>query len=315
MPRLLQRMLRYHMGWEEADGRPCTGGGKALRPNLCLLACEAAGGEAARALPAAAALELVHNFSLIHDDIQDRDRERRHRPTVWSIWGEAQAINAGDALLTLARLAMPRLADGGVPPAITFEAARLLDERTLEMVEGQVLDIAFEEASDVSAEAYLGMIEKKTGALFDCSLALGALVAGSGGKTVAALGECGRLAGAAYQIGDDIRGIWGTEDRTGKEEATDIKRRKKSLPIVYAFSEAPLKMLRELRAIYANRQVSDDDVATVKEALGELGARGYCERLSQTKGDQALELLDRFALAEPAAGELREAVAQLVMPA
>ena len=136
MPQPLQRMLCYHMGWEEADGRPSSHSGKALRPNLCLLACEAAGGNARRAIPAAAAVELVHNFSLIHDDIQDRDRERRHRPTVWSIWGEAQAINAGDALLTLARLAMARPAEDGAPPEIMIKAARLLDERTLEM--GQV---------------------------------------------------------------------------------------------------------------------------------------------------------------------------------
>jgi geranylgeranyl diphosphate synthase type I len=114
-PEELHRMLRYHLGWEDAEGHPIgSGGGKALRPTLCLLACEAAGGDWRKALPAAAALELVHNFSLVHDDIQDRDRERRHRATVWSVWGEAQAINAGDALLALGSLAILDLAAEGV---------------------------------------------------------------------------------------------------------------------------------------------------------------------------------------------------------
>jgi len=309
MPQPLQRMLCYHMGWEEADGRPSSQGGKALRPNLCLLACEAAGGNVRRALPAAAAVELVHNFSLIHDDIQDRDRERRHRPTVWSIWGEAQAINAGDALLTLARLAMARLADDGVPPEITIEAARLLDERTLEMVEGQVLDIAFEGAADVSVDGYLEMIEKKTGALFDCSLALGALVAGASSETVETLGGCGRRAGAAYQIGDDVRGIWGAEERTGKEQGADIRRRKKSLPMVYAFAEASPPVLEGLKSVYSKAELSDEDVAAVTRTLERLGARSYCERLAQAKGAQAISVLEDLG---PAAAQLREAVVGLV---
>src|SRR3989441_5346125 len=141
-------MIRYHLGWEDAEGRPQDVGGKGLRPTLCLLACEAAGGDWHRALPVAAAVELVHNFSLIHDDIQDRDSERHHRPTVWSIWGEAQAINAGDALLLLARLFILRLPDGGVSDSVALEAARMLDEGTLEMVEGQTLDLTFERSPD-----------------------------------------------------------------------------------------------------------------------------------------------------------------------
>src|SRR5207244_497044 len=141
-------MIRYHLGWEDAEGRPEDVGGKGLRPTLCLLACEAAGADWRQALPAAAAIELVHNFSLIHDDIQDRDTERHHRSTVWSIWGEAQAINAGDALLALARPILLRLADEGVPAATVMEAASVLDEATLEMVAGQEPEYAFEENAE-----------------------------------------------------------------------------------------------------------------------------------------------------------------------
>ncbi len=147
-------MLRYHLGWEDAEGRPLRSeGGKALRPTLCLLACEAAGGDWRAALPAAAALELAHNFSLVHDDIPDRDPERRHRPAVWSVWGEAQAINAGDALLALSHLAVLKLVPKGVPAERALQAARVLDECTLEIVEGQALDISFEERLDVGEDA------------------------------------------------------------------------------------------------------------------------------------------------------------------
>jgi len=237
-PPALYKMLRYHLGWEDVRGHPTeSSGGKGLRPALCLLSCEAAGGDWRRALPAAAAVELVHNFSLIHDDIQDRDTERHHRPTVWSVWGEAQAINAGDALLSLARLAVLGLRDEGLAADHALEAARILDERTLEMVEGQTMDLTFEGDLDVSADDYIGMIEKKSGALFDASLGLGALAAGDP-HVAEGMGRCGRLLGTAFQIRDDMLGIWGEPGKTGKSVAGDIRRRKKSLPVVYALYHA-----------------------------------------------------------------------------
>jgi geranylgeranyl diphosphate synthase type I len=289
-------MVRYHLGWEDADGKPQDAGGKALRPTVCLLACEAAGGEWRRALPVAAAVELVHNFSLIHDDIQDRDTERHHRPTVWSIWGEAQAINAGDALLALARLVLLRLGDEGVPSSTVVEAARILDESTLEMVAGQTLDIAFEETPDVDLPAYMGMIEKKTGALFDCALRLGALAASGDGDLAQRLGRAGRTLGTAFQVRDDVLGLWGESSKTGKPRGSDIYRRKKSLPVVYALSEAKDGMREQLRAIYEKSTLDADDLGQVRECLDEVGARGYCEQRAAELKESAIAELRRLDL-------------------
>jgi len=301
-PEELHRMLRYHLGWADAEGRPLRGdGGKALRPTLCLLACEAAGGDWRAALPAAAALELVHNFSLVHDDIQDRDLERRHRPTVWSVWGEPQAINAGDALLILGRLALLRLADSGLPADRVAAAARVLDERTLEIVEGQALDISFEERLDVDEDAYLEMIEKKTGALFDCALRLGALAASDEAEIVEGLGACGRWLGVAFQVRDDALGIWGAESKTGKPPAQDVRNRKKSLPAVYALARS-----EELRRLYAQPRLSEADVSLVLRALDDVGAAAYCRTLAEEYHDRALAQLEPLPLAPAPAAELRQ---------
>ncbi|NQU97228.1 MAG: polyprenyl synthetase family protein, partial [Chloroflexi bacterium] len=222
--------LRYHMGWQDADGRPtATGGGKRLRPTLCLLACEAVGGDRTRALPAAVALEFVHNFSLIHDDVEDGDRYRRHRLTVWAVWDEPTAIAAGNLLLTMGNLAMRRLVDRGVSPHVAAEAARVFTESYLRMMEGQYLDIEFEDRLDITVDDYLDMIARKTGALIEVSLFLGAL-AGSSDQADRSLADglraVGRELGAVFQIRDDILGVWGGE-ATGKPVAADIERRKK----------------------------------------------------------------------------------------
>lgn len=305
-PPLLDRMLRYHMGWQDVDGSPADNKGKALRPSLCLLACEAAGGDCNRAVPAAAAVELVHNFSLVHDDIQDRDKMRHHRPTVWSIWGDAQAINAGDALLALARLAVLQSVQSGVPAETTLAAARILDERTLEMVEGQVTDLEFEGAVEVDTASYLRMIEKKTGALFDCALSLGALIAGAPVETVQRLGRCGRLLGLTFQITDDMLGVWGDETRTGKSTGADIRRRKKSLPVVHALSSDDAAAREAVRRVYASESAADG-VADVLAALDSTGAKAYCAELAAEKKAGAIKELEAAGLRGPAAGELRVA--------
>ena len=295
-PWLLSRMIRYHLGWEDAEGRPQEAGGKALRPTLCLLACEATGGDWHRALPAAAAVELVHNFSLIHDDIQDRDRERHHRPTVWSIWGEAQAINAGDALLALARPVLLRLVDRGVPAVTVIEAARVLDESTLEMVAGQTLDIAFEEKSDVDVPAYLQMVRQKSGALFDCALRLGTLAGDGDWELAERLGRVGRTLGTAFQVRDDMLGIWGDESKTGKATHADVYRRKKSMPVVYALSEGKAEVREGLRAIYEKPALDDEDVAQVRHYLDEAGPRAYCQRQAAELKEGAIAELEGLEL-------------------
>ena len=302
----LYRMARYHMGWEDQDGRPSDQPGKGLRPALLLLACEAAGGDWRRALPAAAAVELVHNFSLIHDDIQDRDTERHHRPTVWKVWGNSQGINAGDALMALSRLALLRLHDEGVPPDVVIDAARILDERTLEMVEGQVMDLAFEGTDDIDLAGYLSMIEKKTGALFDCSLSLGALVAGGDRELAQSMGHAGRLLGIAFQIRDDMLGIWGAESRTGKEPAADIRRHKKSLPIVFALAGEDHEAAAIVKRALQQSELSDADVSIVLRVLDSIGAQRYCSALGDERKREALEVLEALPLVEERAAELRE---------
>jgi geranylgeranyl diphosphate synthase type I len=299
-------MLRYHLGWEEADGSPASHAGKRLRPSLCLLTCEALGGDTRQAMPFAAALELVHNFSLIHDDVQDRDRTRHGRDTVWAIWGEAQAINAGDALLAIAHRSLATAVDAGLPADAAIRATSLLAERTLEMVEGQVMDMQFESRTDVSEEEYLAMVSRKTGALFDASLALGALAAGAPLTAVEALGRCGRALGIAFQARDDALGVWGEESRTGKAAGADIRRRKKSLPVVYAFAHADAGQREQLGRVYGREDVSDEDVQWVLGVMDALGAASYCATVARDHHDAALRELDAAGLSPEGLAELRE---------
>ncbi len=312
-PALLYRMMRYHLGWDDEQGRPLTqGAGKALRPTLCLWTCQAMGGDWRTALPAAAALELVHNFSLVHDDIQDGDRERRHRPTVWSLWGQPQAINAGDSLLILSRLVMLRLEERGVAPAKVIEACRVLDEASLTMIKGQCLDIGFEGERAVSVEAYLDMVAKKTGALLAASLHLGALVAVDDEPTVSRFARCGHLLGLAFQIRDDILGVWGAADVTGKPIAADIRRRKKCLPVVYAMAVAQAEEREQLLRVYSQGTPSDEDVGTVLQLLDSHSAYDYCQQMAQERIEQALAELAPVDM-EPTARRELEAAAKFIL--
>ncbi|HVW44443.1 MAG TPA: polyprenyl synthetase family protein [Amycolatopsis sp.] len=221
----------YHLGWTDLDGNPTSGGGKAVRPALALLSAEAAGGTAEAGLPGAVAVELVHNFSLLHDDLMDGDTERRHRPTVWAVKGAASAILTGDAMLSLAQEV---LLDGEGPCAVA--AARLLAEATNELIRGQVLDVAFEQRDDVTLDECLDMAAGKTGALLSASSAIGAVLAGAPQGTVDALAGFGADLGLAFQLVDDVLGIWGDPATTGKPVYSDLRARKKSLPVTYSIT-------------------------------------------------------------------------------
>ena len=198
--------MRYHLGWIDKKGNRTDGNtGKALRPTLCLLACQAVGGEYHRALPAAAAIELLHNFSLIHDDIQDNDRKRRHRPTVWAIWGKPQAINAGTAMRILTNVALFRLKELGVNPEKRLLVQQLLDETTLRLIEGQYLDIDYEKYVDINVSDYLRMVQGKTAALIACALESGAALGTDDERLIKNLHDLGWNLGLGFQIRDDIR--------------------------------------------------------------------------------------------------------------
>ncbi|MBN2549833.1 MAG: polyprenyl synthetase family protein [Anaerolineales bacterium] len=283
-------MLRYHLGWIDEHGNPLTSAsGKALRPTLCLLACEAISGDYHQALPAAAALELVHNFSLIHDDIQDDDRERRGRPSVWAVWGKPQAINAGTVMLVLAEASLMRLTKRGVPSDLVLKISQRLDENCMRLIEGQYLDIHFESCQQVDTGEYMHMIENKTAALIACSLELGALLATSQARTLQALNNFGKHLGLAFQIRDDILGVWGDQGRLGKPVGSDIWRKKKSYPIVFAWENASQAERAELTAIYQQEAIDEPAFKTVMGILDRLQAKDQAQLLVQRHCRQAVE--------------------------
>jgi len=268
-------MMLYHLGLDAE--RP--GAGKRLRPLLLTLLYEALAGDVTPSLPAAAAIELLHNFTLIHDDIEDQDPTRRHRPTVWSVWGVPQAINAGDGMYAASRLAVHRLVVHGVPAERVLEFARLLDEACVRVCEGQFLDISFETRTDVTAERYRGMVDKKTGALFSAAAQGAAAICTDDPELRGALARFGADFGQAFQAHDDLLGIWGTTDRTGKVEMNDIAKRKKTLPVVLAFERAAPRTRATLVELYGQTApLPPENVERVRDILDDLKVREMLER-------------------------------------
>lgn len=264
----LGRMCAYHLGWVGPDGRPASGGGgKLFRAALTLWACEACGGDPEWAVPAAAAAELVHNFTLVHDDIQDRDQTRRHRPTVWAVWGEAQGINVGDGLFATAYVAL--LAPGPRGER-RMRAARSLSQAVVEVIEGQSLDLALEGRPDTPRATYMRLITGKTGALLGACMEMGAIIAGAPQRTVTKLRNAGRLLGQTFQIRDDWLGTFGDPGTTGKGRGTDLARRKTTYPVVSAYSRASHAEQRELCQLYAETDGAASE-ARIREILAGLG--------------------------------------------
>jgi len=238
-PDALYGMLRYHLGWVDTAFQPSADkAGKRLRPIFLLLACEAQGGDWQRALPAAAAIELLHNFTLIHDDIEDRDRTRRGRPTLWAVWGEAQAINAGDALFALAYRSLFNLQATNVPAKTVLHAVNRYTDAILHITEGQHLDLSFEAESEIDEATYLTMIQGKTAALLGLACELGGILAGASEARLTALREFGVELGLAFQMQDDWLGLWGNPEQTGKPVGSDLRNRKKTLPILHGIAQS-----------------------------------------------------------------------------
>jgi geranylgeranyl diphosphate synthase type I len=302
---LLQKMFVYQLGWMDEQGMPLSGlGGERRHPLLCLLSCEALSGEYGLALPAAAALELVHNFSLIHEDVQTGSPNRGPRPTVWWIWGPGQAINAGDGMHALARLSLMRLQERGLPVARVIEAMRLMDQSCLSMCEGQHLDLAFQERLDLSVDSYLKMAGGKTGALMSCAMGLGALAAAEDDSVVEAFKSCGRDLGIAHQIRSDVDEI----RRTSKDEASsgNVLIKKKLLPIVYALETGDIHTKRELGNIYFKRVLEPEDVERVINILNEGSALEYAEMKVEELCRTALDSLKGVDLSAWGREEMRK---------
>ncbi len=308
---LLYRMLQYQMGWLDQFGEPVldlSARGKALRPTLCLFACEALSGQWVNALPAAAALEFVHNFSLIHDDIQDGDLERRHQPTVWALWGQPHALLAGNAMRSIADSTALVLVGHGVSEGKALQASYLLTRGYLDMTQGQCLDIAFEGTLDISQNDYLTMISCKTGALIKCGMEMGALLGSDEEDLMSAFACCGANLGLAFQIRDDILGIWGDEAATGKSVGNDIRRKKKSFPIVYALEVAGEDARRKLERAYGKDILDDSDVEDVLNVLADLDVPYHAQELARREAGLALQAMEQVPLLPWARHELEDLV-------
>lgn len=293
-------MQEYHLGWrnerlELASSDP----GKLLRPQLVLLACRAAGGDARQALPVAAGVQLLHDFTLIHDDIEDNSDTRRGRRTVWTIWGLAQGINAGDGMFVIAHLAMYRMRELGVPAERILAVVQRFDETIIRVCEGQYLDLSFEGRLTITTDDYLAMIGRKTAALVAGAAAFGALVAGAPKAVVDDLAAFGLSLGLAFQIEDDILGIWGDPELTGKPRAADLYRRKVSLPIVHALEHAADSA--DLAAIYTAGDPDDTAVERTLAILDSAGSRAYCAGVAAEHHHAALAALERIPATSDAA--------------
>jgi geranylgeranyl diphosphate synthase, type I len=295
----------YQLGFWDADGTPTASHGKSLRPALALLSGRAAGFPAERSVPAAAAVELVHNFSLLHDDVMDGDLQRRHRATAWAVFGTGPAILAGDALLSLAVDAV-----AGTPGAV--RAGRRLGEDVRRLIAGQAADIEFERRDDVGLDECLAMAADKTGALISCSCALGALMCDAPEPLVAALSRVGDHLGLAFQLVDDLLGVWGDPRRTGKPVGADLRTRKRSVPVVRAMT-SPGGAADELARLYrACRQLTDEDVARMTELIEATGARDWTRQRADEEVAAAvaeLRMLRLPAEVQPELIDLAEFVA------
>jgi geranylgeranyl diphosphate synthase type I len=302
-------MQEYHLGWRDAELNPAHfDPGKLLRPQLALLSCCAVGGSAAQALPLAAGIQLIHDFSLIHDDIEDNSDLRRGRTTVWKQWGLAQGINVGDGMYTIAHLSLYRLSDMGLPSRVVLEVLKRFDQTILTICEGQFLDLSYEGDLSITEEGYLAMISRKTAALIAAATGLGAIVGGADAESSRALFDFGQHLGLAFQIQDDILGIWGDPTITGKPFAADLYQNKVSLPIIHALRHADYR--DELAQLYRQHQVTDDDVHRLLYILDQTDARTHTEQVAERYHRAAMQALNRVhtagvATAETALAQMR----------
>ena len=296
----LSEMIAYHHGWlGEQAAR-----GKRVRPLLVVLACHTCGGDWRHALPAASAVELVHNFSLIHDDIEDHSDKRRGRPTLWTRAGMPQALNTGDALFALARLSLYRL---HLPAEIILSIQQELDRACLALTQGQYLDIAFETRESVEPEEYLEMVEGKTAALLAAATSMGARAALAASSRIDCLSRFGRHLGLAFQMQDDVLGIWGDPSVTGKPSADDLLSHKKTLPTLLG-----LKRSEAFRSLWAHERADPGRLASMRLELESCGALESTRADAARYTDLALTALAEAAPAEPA-GSLLQALARQML--
>jgi geranylgeranyl diphosphate synthase type I len=303
--RPFHEMLTYHMGWTGQGAGP-EATGKRLRPLIVLLATASLGADWKMALPAAAAVELVHNFSLVHDDVQDNSDKRRGRSTVWAKWGVPMAINVGDAMFVIANQAIMDLIKTH-PASTVVRAATILHDTCLDLTRGQFLDMSYEERNDLSLEDYWPMVGGKTSALLSACTHIGALLGNAGGVEQEAYRQFGYHLGLAFQVQDDILGIWGDEAVTGKSAASDLVEGKNSLPVLYALGRHGKFAER-----WKQGPITMSEVNLVAAQLENEGGRSYAEEISEKETQIALEYLGK-ANPRGAAGESMLELANMLL--
>lgn len=301
----LPYMLSYQLGWV-GEGAGPRAQGKQIRPLLVLFAADAGGGTWQYALPAAAAVELLHNFSLIHDDIQDRSPTRRGRPTVWKRWGEAQAINTGDAMFALALQSILDL-DDKLPLQITLQASRVFQQACLRLTQGQHLDLDFENRVEISLDEYWQMVSGKTAALLGAAMELGALCAQVSSARRAAFRDFGHHLGLAFQAQDDILGIWGEKEIIGKSNKSDLVSRKKTLPILYGLTQRKAFYQR-----WKEGTITPEDVPELARLLEKEGARNFAQKEADHLTENALDALTN-AQPEGKGGQALKELAEVLL--
>lgn len=296
----INTMLKYFLGWTDSTGqltnKPISG--KALRPILCVLACDAAGGNVEQVMPAAIPLELIHNFSLIHDDIQDKDELRHNRPTIWALWGNPKALIAGNNLRIIADITMNKLMETGVPTNKCLRVNSILTQACLEMIEGQYLDIKYEGETSLTKQLYLEMISKKTGALITAAINIGVILATENQNKLKAFNDFGKYLGAVFQITDDILGIWGKESKTGKPVGADIIRKKNSLPIILTNSNTTNKNQKIIENIYSKHTISNQDLNEILNIMEQSKTKERCLDLATTYCQKALSSIKNVSISE-----------------
>lgn len=305
-------MAGYFLGWLDQHFQPVQAAskGKRLRPILTLLICDALSGSHRRALPLAAAIELIHNYSLIHDDIADRDEERRGRPTVWKIWGDGLAINTGSVLYTLAYQIITTL---DAPPELILDIHKRMIRTSIRLSEGQHWDITYERSLMVTQEMYLTMIEGKTAALLEFATHGGALLGTDDRDVAENYRRFGLHLGLAFQIRDDYLSIWGDTHITGKPPFSDLRNKKKSLPITYAFSHLQGAELERVQSIYAHvdEAMTDEEIHEVLGLLEKINTPDYTRQLAEYHTNEALTWLNKGELDNDAQRHLQTLAHQL----
>ncbi len=288
-------------------------GGKRLRPTLLILSSRIVGGSEEKALPAAAAVELLHNFTLVHDDVMDMDEFRRGVPTVHKIWGISTAIIAGDLLFSKSFEALLYLKELGIDSKRIVEAARILAQAASTIAEGQAMDMAFEERTDVTEEEYFQMIYKKTAALFEASTKIGALVGGGRVEDVELLGNYGKNLGIAFQIQDDILGVIGEEEKLGKPVGSDIREGKKTIIVIHALRKASLKDKEKLLEALGNRSLSKEKINDVISLLISTGSIEYAKEIALKYANTAKNIIENMKVKDYEAKEMLIELANYVV--